>query len=111
MTHITFAPGNSPNWKDERRLAFAQALDRRLEIMRRDGNIPFIRNIRSGSGYAPFVEGALPDDNSQLCDMIGFKGVAIRKITHLSEEQIQYLWNEAIEVYHNTMELGYSIAP
>jgi hypothetical protein len=79
--------------------------------MRRDGDIPFIRNIRSGSGYAPFVEGALPDHNSKLTDSLGFKGVAIRKVTHLSEEQIEYLHSEATNVYYYVMELGYTVTP
>ena len=109
MTHLVLTQDNSPNWKNERRLALAQALYRRLEIMRRDGNIPFVDNIRSGSGYAPFVEGALPDNNSRLVDSIGFNGVAIRKIPHLSKEQMEYLLNEVTEIYHNTMELGYTV--
>ncbi|MGB7952797.1 MAG: hypothetical protein WCF23_02355 [Candidatus Nitrosopolaris sp.] len=82
---------NTKCWDESKKLILADSLRKLVDEMKEDGSIKTVETCMSGNG-APYVE----------VDQL-YKGVRIRKITHLSDEQERTLIERADKLYLSIM--------
>lgn len=90
MVNFGYGPGMK-YWNEENKTKLASALDYLITNMQAEGTLKFQENIQCGT-IDPFIE----------VDEL-YKGVRIRHITHLTDESMQHLVENAEDVYRKVM--------
>ena len=90
MVNFGYGPGMK-YWKEENKTKLASALNYLITNMQAEGTLKFQENIQCGT-IDPYIE----------VDRL-YKGVRIRHITHLTDESMQLLLENAEDVYRKVM--------